>query len=73
MAMARVQYQEKTAEFASIDRRFDATELAIRKMAEGHTQLYRRVDELSAKALKDELSAIVKDLQNLRQQTQALQ
>lgn len=73
MALARLHYEKKVAEFASIDRRFDIAERAVREIAEGHTRLYRSVDDLSAKALKDQLSAIGKDLKSLRKQLQALQ
>lgn len=73
MALARVHYQEKTAEFAAMDRRFAAADQAVRGIAEGHTRLYRGIDDLSAKELKDGLASLARDLKGLRQQIQALQ
>ena len=73
MALAKVHYEKKSAEFAAMDRRFDAADQAVRDIAEGHAQLYRNLDDLSAKQLKDGLATLAKNLKSLRQQIQTLQ
>jgi hypothetical protein len=73
MALARAHYQQKAAEFAATDGRLAAAERAIGEVARGHTQLYRHIDDLSTKELKDGLARLAKDLKSLREQIQTLQ
>lgn len=73
MALAKVHYQEKQIEYDAMDRKLSAAGKAIEVVATGHTQLYKGTDNLSAKELKVELSALTKDIKGLHQQLQALQ
>ena len=72
-ALSRVHYQDKKAEYDAAERRFDTAEKGIERIAAGHTQLYRGVDRLSAREVKDALADVAKDIKALRKQLQALQ
>lgn len=73
MALAKIHQRDKVAEYAAVDRQYDAAEKAVKQIAAGHTQLFRSVDDLSSAELKATLSGLTKDIKLLRKQLQALQ